>query len=81
MLKVDFAFDTKYGTFRDALYLPTDHAFSDEQIAAMKQERLDSWLYSIENPEVPASDAVEVDGVLYEKVEIDGQIVLKPVGA
>ena len=81
MLKVDFEFATPYGTFRDALYLPTDHAFSDEQIAAMKQERLDSWLYSIENPEVPAPDTVEVDGVLYEKVEIDGQIVLKPVGA
>ena len=78
MIKIDFEFDTQYGKFRDALYLPEDHTYTDEQVAAMKQERLDNWLYSVENPP-PGPEYVEIDGVQYEKVEIDGQVVLKPV--
>jgi hypothetical protein len=50
MIKIDFEFETQYGVFRDALYLPEDHTFTDEQIAAMKQERLDNWLFIVENP-------------------------------
>ena len=49
-MKIDFEFTTSYGVFRDALYLPDDHIFTDEQIAAMKQERLDNWLFVVENP-------------------------------
>jgi hypothetical protein len=33
------------------LYLPEDHTFTDEQITAMKQERLDNWLAFIETPQ------------------------------
>jgi hypothetical protein len=44
MIKIDFEFDTKYGLFRDALYLPEDHAFTDVEIEAMKQGRVDNWL-------------------------------------
>jgi hypothetical protein len=50
MIKIDFEFETQYGVFRDALYLPEDHTFTDEQIAAMKQERLDNWLFIVEYP-------------------------------
>ena len=78
MIKIDFEFDTQYGKFRDALYLPEDHTHTDEQIAAMKQERLDNWVYAVENPPL-GPEYVEIDGVQYEKVEIDGQVVLKPV--
>lgn len=52
-LKIDFEFDTAYGVFRDALYLPKDHQFSDAEIDAMKQERLDNWISIIENPPAP----------------------------
>jgi hypothetical protein len=48
MLKLDFEFDTQYGKYRDALYLPADHSFTEEQIAAMQQERLQNWLAIIE---------------------------------
>jgi hypothetical protein len=58
MIKIDFEFETQYGVFRDALYLPNDHTFTDEQIAAMKQERLDNWLFAVENP----PEAVGEDG-------------------
>lgn len=80
-IKIDFEFTTKYGRFRDALHLPEDHSFTNEQIMAMQQERLDNWVFAIENPPepVPAPDTVELDGVIYEKIELDGQVVLKPV--
>lgn len=80
MIKVEFEFETQYGIFRDALYLPEDHTFTEEQISALKQERLDSWVLTVENPPAPEPETVEIDGVVYEKVEIDGQIVLKPMG-
>jgi hypothetical protein len=77
MIKIDFEFTTQYGKFRDALHLSDDHAYTEEQITAMKQERLDNWVYAVENP--PEPNTVEIDGVTYEKIEVDGQIVLKPV--
>lgn len=80
-IKIDFSFTTKHGVFRDALYLPIDHSLTNEQIDAMKKERLDNWLYVVENPPQPEPETVQIDGVTYEKVEIDGQVVLKPVGA
>ena len=78
-MKIDFEFTTPYGVFRDALYLDDDHQLSEVEINALKQERLDNWLYAIENPPAPEPETVEIDGVLYEKVDVDGQIVLKPV--
>ena len=79
MIRIDFEFTTKYGKFRDALYLPEGHTLTDEQITAMKQERLDNWLFAVENPPQPETETVEIGGVTYEKVEIDGQFVLRPV--
>ena len=79
MVKIDFEFTTPHGVFRDALYLPDDHSYTDEQIAAIKQERLDNWLFAVENPPAPEPETIEIDGVTYERVEIDGQVVLKPV--
>lgn len=80
MIKIDFEFQTPYGVFRDALYLPEAHAYTQEQIVELQSERLNNWLYAVENPPQPAPETVEIDGVTYEKVEIDGQVVLKPVG-
>jgi len=79
MMKIEFEFTTPYGVFRDALHLPDDHTFTDDQISAMKQERLDNWLFAVENPPAPEPETIEIDGVSYERVEIDGQDVLKPV--
>jgi len=79
-MKIDFEFETDYGKFRDALHLPDDHGLSDAEIEVMKEERRDNWIAAVTAPsEEP--DTVEIDGVTYEKVEIDGQIVLKPVEA
>ena len=43
-MKIDFSFDTNYGKFADALHLPDDHTFSELEIEAMKQQRLDNWI-------------------------------------
>lgn len=54
MVKIDFEFQSKYGVFRDALHLPDDHGLSDDQIAAMQQQRFDNWIAIIEAPPVEA---------------------------
>ena len=77
-MKIDFEFDTAHGKFRDALYLPDNHGLSDAEIEAMKEQRRDNWIAVVTAPSVEP-DTVEIDGVTYEKVEIDGQTVLKPV--
>jgi len=58
MPQIIFEFATKYGTYRDALYLPDDHGLTDAEIKVMKQQRLDNWLAVVEAPPVeePAAD-------------------------
>jgi hypothetical protein len=43
-MKIDFSFETQYGKFADAIILPDDHTFSEAEIEAMKQQRLDNWI-------------------------------------
>jgi hypothetical protein len=64
MIKIDFTFDTEYGVFSDAISLPDDHTFTDDEIEAMKQERVDNWIAIITAPseeviETPVEDIVE----------------------
>lgn len=58
-MKIDFEFQTAYGVFRDALYLPDDHGFTDQEIEAMKQQRVDNWIVLVTTPpveEVPVDE-------------------------
>ena len=43
-MKIDFFFITPHGTFADALQLPDDHTYTEQEIQAMQQQRLDNWL-------------------------------------
>jgi hypothetical protein len=79
MEKIIFEYTTKHGVYRDALHLPADHAFTNQEIESMKMERLNNWLAIVEAPPPPPSNTVEIDGVTYEKVEVDGQNLLKPI--
>jgi len=56
MIKIDFTFDTEYGVFSDSLSLPDDHTFTDDEIEAMKQERLSNWIAII----TPAEQVEEI---------------------
>lgn len=57
-MKIDFEFDTPHGLFRDALYLPDDHTYTDDEIQAMKQQRVDNWIAIVIAPpvETPAEE-------------------------
>jgi hypothetical protein len=46
MIKIDFIKTSDDGiySFSDALYLPINHTYTDEEIEAMKQERFNNWL-------------------------------------
>ena len=50
-MQIIFKFETPFGPFCDALHLPDDHGLSDEQLEAMKQERLTNW-FAVVNPPV-----------------------------
>ena len=64
MVKIDFEFDTKYGMYRDALYLDENHTFTDEQIQAMKQQRVNNWITAIETP---SSEEIVVEEATIEE--------------
>lgn len=49
-MQICFVFETMYGRYSDALHLPDDHGFTDEQIEAMKLERLNNWLAIVSPP-------------------------------
>lgn len=70
MIKIDFEFDTAYGKFRDALYLPDDHTYTDAEIQAMKEQRRDNWIAIVSNPPPPEPelDTIEINGVVYQRV-------------
>jgi hypothetical protein len=57
-MKIDFQFDTEYGLFSDAISLPDDHTFTDDDIEAMKQERLANWITIITTPSEPVEETV-----------------------
>jgi hypothetical protein len=49
-IRIIFEKQTDFGMFRDALYLPVDHGYSEEEIEAMKQARVDNWIAIVSNP-------------------------------
>lgn len=77
MIKIDFEFDTLHGVFRDALYLPEDHALTEQDIQSMKEQRRDNWIAIITapSPEVISqpitqpSATIEISGETYQVLE------------
>lgn len=53
-MKIDFEFETAHGKFADALHLLDDHTFTDEEIQAMKQQRVDNWIAVVTAPPAEA---------------------------
>jgi hypothetical protein len=71
MIKIDFSFESPYGPFKDALYVPNPNPYTPEQIQAMELERYEKWIYEIENPPPPPEppQVIEVDGYVYYLLE------------
>lgn len=57
MVKIDFEFQTAFGLYRDALYLPEGHGMSDAELGVLKQQRVDNWVAVVSAP--PAEDEIE----------------------
>ena len=70
MIKIDFERQTRHGMYRDAITLPDDHQFTQAQIDAMMDERVNNWVAYMDNPPQPEPEpeTVEIDGVTYQKV-------------
>lgn len=70
MIKIDFERQTSHGMYRDAITLPDDHQFTQAQIDAMMDERVNNWVAYMDNPPQPEPEpeTVEIDGVTYQKV-------------
>ena len=58
-MQIRFAFETKYGSFSDALYLDEGHTFTQAEVEAMKQERLSNWIAMLESPPTEEVSPVE----------------------
>lgn len=57
-MKIDFEFPTEYGVFRDALHFPNDQPLpSDDVLELLKQQRLQKWFESINNPPPSVQEA------------------------
>lgn len=52
MITIDFAFDSPYGKYADAIVLLDGQTMTDAEIEAMKQARYDQWLANVTNPPV-----------------------------
>jgi hypothetical protein len=50
-MKIDFEYNTQFGKYGDTLFFPDDQPMpSDDEIEAMKQQRLDKWLALLTAP-------------------------------
>jgi hypothetical protein len=78
-MQIIFEFDTPHGKFADALYFEDNDVPDEFVIESLKQKRLSNWIAALTAP--PPSKYIEIDGVKYEKIVIDGQAILKPVRA
>ncbi len=67
MIKIDFEMTDGTYSYRDALYLPEDHAFTDADIEQMKQERFARWITVITATPVEAI----VEELVVEEAPVD----------
>lgn len=51
MQQIKFTIETPYGTYSDALYLKDDHGLTEDQIEALKQERVSNWIAIFSSPD------------------------------
>ena len=57
-MEIRFSFETKYGTYSDALLLPDDHNYTDQEIDDMKISRRDSWLTVIDASQIVEEESI-----------------------
>jgi hypothetical protein len=58
-IQIPFTYTDGTFNFSDALHLPVDHTFTEEQIEEMKAERFNNWKQFILNPPPPPPEVEE----------------------
>ena len=48
MVKIEFEFETEFGTYKDALYFEEGAVPSDAEVEVMKQSRVDNWMLMVD---------------------------------
>lgn len=67
-MKIDFEFQTEYGKFADALHFNDDEPLpSDEEIEALKQQRLNNWVAAVSH--VPTEEELAQMAALQAQAE------------
>jgi hypothetical protein len=61
-IRIDFVYTDGHMSLSDAIYLPENHTYSEDQIEVMKKERFDNWKNHIMNPP-PAEHVPPVEEV------------------
>lgn len=62
MITLFFEISQNGYTLKDALVLPNNHNFTDEEIGAMKQKRFDDWYAVITAPQPEEVEGEVVNG-------------------
>lgn len=73
MIKIDFKIDNGMYSFSDALHLPVDHTYTDQEIEAMKQARFDNWIAVLNAPPVESPEVEDVIDVVDTSGNVEGQ--------
>jgi hypothetical protein len=60
-IKIDFIVDNGVYRFSDALHLPANHTFTEQEIEDMKQTRFNNWIAVITAPAVDLPSEIEQD--------------------
>ena len=55
-MQIRFSYETQYGIFSDALNLPDDHTFTDQELETMKEQRRDNWVSYINSTQVEVAE-------------------------
>jgi hypothetical protein len=69
-MQIRFSFETKYGTYSDALNLPDDHNYTEQEIEVMKISRRDNWVSYI--------DSTQVEQPYIEEIQVEEQPTIEP---
>jgi hypothetical protein len=51
-MQIRFSYETKYGRFSDALNLPDDHEFTEQELITMQEQRRDNWIAYIDSTQI-----------------------------
>lgn len=78
-MQIRFSFDTKYGKFSDALNLPDDHAYTEEELNLMKEQRRDNWVAYIDSTQIETISETPTETTSDTPTEVSSETPIEPI--